>query len=138
MKQLWTQPKKNKYGNESCRCSSGHGHDSRLEAGYCDDLKALKAAGEIKDYEIQRNYRLIVNNKIVCSHRVDFVVYPNKGPMEVHETKGFATDVWDLKRKLFEALYPEIPYIVVRKGESRWQAPQKRRSTWPKRLRSLR
>ena len=95
----------------------------------------LKAAGVIKDYEIQKTYPLIVNGKTVCSHRVDFIVYPINGTMEVHEAKGFATDVWDLKRKLFEAVYPEIPYVVVRKGESRWQAPQKRRERrWPKQL----
>jgi len=36
------------------------------------------------------------------------------GGFEFHEVKGYATDVWKIKKKLVEALYPEIPYIVKR------------------------
>ena len=33
---------------------------------------------------------------------------------EIHEVKGFATRDWQIKAKLFEALYsPEIEYIVI-------------------------
>ena len=31
-----------------------------------------------------------------------------------HEFKGFETVDWHLRHKLFEAIYPEIPYIVVK------------------------
>lgn len=103
-----------KYNNSSCTCNQGHLHDSRGEASYCNDLELLKKAGEIKGYENQVTFDLVVNGKTICEHRVDFLVTTNSGKKEVNEFKGFATDVWNLKRKLFEAVYPDIKYIVVR------------------------
>jgi len=106
--------KRNKYNAKSCKCNQGHLHDSRGEAGYCNQLALLKKAGEILDYSIQRTFHLEVNGKTVCQHRVDFWVEGPGGNFEVHEFKGFATREWNLKRKLFEALYPDIPYYVVK------------------------
>jgi len=91
----------------------GHLHDSRGEAGYCNDLEILRKTKNIKSYEIQRSYDLTVNGKTICKHIVDFVITNNEGREEVHEFKGFATAVWNLKRKLFEAVYPDIKYIVI-------------------------
>ncbi|MFA5659607.1 MAG: DUF1064 domain-containing protein [Oscillospiraceae bacterium] len=104
-----------KYGNKSCSCNQGHLHDSHGEAGYCNELALMQKAGEIKGYEIQRTFDLNVNGKKVCGHRVDFLVTNKEGKEEVHEFKGFATAEWNIKRKLFEAIYPEIEYIVIRK-----------------------
>jgi hypothetical protein len=104
-----------KYRNVSSKCSSGHYHPSKLESGYCDDLKMLKNTGHIKDYEIQKKFDFIVNGQKICSHIVDFLVTNNYGVEEVHETKGLEMPVWNIKRKLFEALYPYIEYIVITK-----------------------
>ena len=103
----------NKYKNKSCTCNVGHIHDSRGEARYCDELQLLKKAKEISDFEIQKTFSLKAYDKHITNHRVDFVIIKNDGSQEVHEFKGFATDVWKLKQKLFEANFPEIPYIVV-------------------------
>ena len=103
----------NKYNNTKCECLSEHKHDSRAEAGYCDQLRLLKKAKEIKSYETQVSFPMTVNGKTICTHRVDFVVTLPNGKKEAHEVKGFATDVWNLKRKLFEAIY-EMPYIVIK------------------------
>ena len=70
-------------------------------------------AREIKSYKTQVTYDLVVNGKRITGHRVDFEVENNNGSIEVHEFKGFATDVWVLKRKLFIALYPDIPYKTI-------------------------
>lgn len=105
--------KRKKYNNSSCSCLQGHLHDSRGEAGYCNDLEILRKTKNIKSYEIQRSYDLTVNGKTICKHIVDFVITNNEGREEVHEFKGFATAVWNLKRKLFEAVYPDIKYIVI-------------------------
>lgn len=107
--------KGNKYNASKYVCHQEHRHDSIAEAGYCDTLALLKKAGEIKDYRIQILYDLVVNGKKVCGHRVDFEVENNDGSLEVHEYKGFATAVWVLKRKLFIALYPNIPYRTITK-----------------------
>lgn len=104
--------KRKKYGNRSCY-SDGIRFDSALEAEYYNQLKLLKKAGHIRDFSRQVTFRFYVNEKLICSHRVDFLVVNSEGSEEVHEVKGFATDVWNIKRKLFEALYPEIPYKVV-------------------------
>jgi len=100
----------------SCRCEcklNHHLHDSRLEANYCDQLELLCRAEEIYSYIWQRDFDLIVCDKLICVHRVDFVVFTDENNYEVHETKGYATRDWKIKRKLFGALYPNVKYIVI-------------------------
>lgn len=106
--------RKNKYNASRYVCRQGHRHDSIGEARYCDKLMLLKKAGEIKDYKNQVTFDLKVNGKKVTGHRVDFVVTNNDGSESVHEFKGYATQVWIIKRKLFIALYPQIPYKTIR------------------------
>ena len=104
----------NKYSNKNCTCNLGHIHDSRAEARYCDELTLRLKAGEIEEVRYQVKYDLKANGEHVTNHIVDFVVTFPDGNIEVHEYKGFATEVWKLKMKLFEANFPTIPYIVVR------------------------
>jgi len=109
--------KRNKYSNKRCRCNQDHFHDSIGEAAYCNLLGILKKGGQIKDYETQKTFDLKVNGTTICRHRVDFLVTNNNGNVEVREYKGgriTETAVWNIKRKLFEACYPDIPYIVIR------------------------
>jgi len=115
MRTKYAKPKKS--NNTSCCCLNNHWHDSIGEADYCNQLSLLVKAKEIKEYKSQETFPLKVNGKTVCSHRVDFLVTNNYGEQEVHEYKGgriTETAVWNIKRKLFEVLYPEIEYIVVR------------------------
>jgi len=104
----------NKYNASTCRCNQNHTHDSRGEAAYCDDLALLKVAGEIQDYEIQVKIPLMINGKTICNHYIDFLVTNKEGNLEYREYKGFITDTWRIKKKLTEALYPDIPYIVIK------------------------
>jgi hypothetical protein len=86
----------------------------------------LQKAGEIRSYRTQVKYDLNVNDRHVTTHIVDFLVETTRPDhsytsntvyeMEVREYKGFATEPWEIKHRLFEALYPQIPYIVVRKA----------------------
>ena len=99
---------------------------SKLEARYYQMLKMEKKTGLIRDFERQVAFDLYAWTKYalnenlakakVCVHIVDFLVTMPDGSYEVRETKGFATDVWDLKRKMFEKNYPEIPYKVIRRA----------------------
>lgn len=112
-----------KYGNKTCFVD-GIRFDSRREADYYGQLKMEKRAKLIKDFERQVEFDLYgwgysnpeggLCKKRVCSHIVDFFVTLNDGEKEVREVKGFATDIWDLKRKLFEANYPGINYKVIK------------------------
>ena len=74
----------------------------------------LKKNGDIKDVEYGKKYELRVNGKLIGCHKPDFTVTTNKETKEVHETKGMETVDWHLRKNLFEALFPEIPYIVIK------------------------
>ena len=103
-------------------------NDSKFEAGVAQRLELEKKRGLIKDYKEQVSIPLIVNNYVVCTYRIDFVIEHNDGTTEFRESKGFATDVWKLKWKLFEAIYadkPDVKLTVEYQGRS-WK-PQRRR-----------
>lgn len=118
---------KAKYSNKRCQCSQGHWHQSIFEADYCNQLHILKLANEIKRYEIQVKFSLKIADHHITNHYVDFLITKNDGTLEVHETKGFATSDWNLKRKMFEAQYPDIPYIVIKKERKRYGRSYKRK-----------
>ena len=109
--------KKNKYNANSCRCINDHSHDSRDEARYCEQMHIEMKAGHYKSIDRARQFELRVNDNRICLHQPDwFVVYPD-GSEGIVEYKGFATREWDIKRKLFEALYPELTYVVKTKKD---------------------
>lgn len=113
---IYFKPKK--YGNSTCSVD-GLKFDSRREADYYGQLKLEKRAGLIKEFRRQVEVDLFAwdgdeGSKRVCCHRVDFLVTMPDGSEQVREVKGFATDLWDLKRKIFEANYPDIHYKVIR------------------------
>jgi hypothetical protein len=123
-----------KYNNVKAKCLSGHVHDSKLEAGYCNRLLARKQAGEILDYAIQVHFPLVdgavdlTTMKPVrpVKHVVDFLVQVDHGEFQAHEVKGHPTAAWKIKKKLFMARYPQIPYIVY-SGEKRRKACSRKR-----------
>lgn len=112
--------KRPKYSNRSARCwNKDHAiHQSILEADYCNELNLMKKAGQILDYHTQHKIEIKVNGIHITNHYVDFCVLKTKKAMEFHETKGYATDVWKMKRRLVEALFPGIPYIVKQEKPS--------------------
>ena len=126
---LKNKKKGSKYKNDSCWCAQGHIHDSRAEARYCNILQLRKKAGDIKSFRNQVTFPLIVNGKTVTSHRVDFLVTGNDGKDYVDEFKGPETDAWKIKRKLFIALHPDIPYNTIKKAN---RSTAKKRP-WPTR-----
>lgn len=109
--------KRSKYGAESCNYGGAKFH-SRKEAAYAatlDILKKSKSPNErVSSWKGQVRVPLMVNGKTVCTWIVDFLVTYADGTEEWHEVKGYATDVYQLKRKLFEALYPERVLKVIR------------------------
>ena len=102
-------------------------NDSKFEAGKAQELELLKKAGEIVGFQEQVKLPLEVNGYHICNYYIDFVVDHNDGTIEYIETKGWATDVWKLKWKLFESLYdvPGNKLTVEYQGKS-WR-PQRRR-----------
>lgn len=105
---------KHKYNARRSKCNLGHNHPSMLEGQYCNQLQMLLKAKEIIGFEYARKYELRVNGNLVASHKPDFTVFTLDGRTEVHETKGMITHDFILRKNLFEALYPEIKYIIVK------------------------
>ena len=102
-----------KYKSKTCKCLLGHWHHSRGEAEHCNKLSLLKKTGYITEFETQKKFSFDINGKHICNHYVDFWITGNSGEQWVEEFKGMATPEWKLKKKLFEALFPDIKYKVV-------------------------
>lgn len=105
-----------KYHAKRSKCLYGHYHPSILEAGVCNQLLAKVKDRTIKAYQYQPKYPLYVNDKLICTHYPDFFILHNDGSTEIVEAKGIIKAVWRIKKKLFEALHPDIPYRIITKG----------------------
>lgn len=106
--------RRHKYNAKSCRCQLGNIHASRGESACCDMIHNMFPKAEIKS---QHRVILYVNGKKVTTHVIDWQIIHEDGHEEVWEFKGMETNVWRLKHKLFEALYPDIPYVIIRKRD---------------------
>ena len=90
----------------------GYTFDSIREKNYYIKLKLLEKAGKIKELELQKEYELQpsfkLNNKTYRSikYRADFTYKTTEDDkLHVVDVKGFRTDVYRLKKKLFEYKY---------------------------------
>lgn len=103
--------------------------DSKAEAQYYVDLKEKKQKGEIADFECQVDFTLQEGYTSPSSgkkarpiiYRADFVVTHTDGSEDVIDVKGargFQTEVFKLKRKLFEYKFKTPLKIVTVKVKS--------------------
>lgn len=105
----------NKYRNKKITID-GITFDSIKEGGRYRVLKLLVKANEIKDLELQKKFELQpsytnANGKHIraISYVADFYYYDNKlGCYVVEDTKGFRTEVYKIKKKMFEYKYKAI------------------------------
>lgn len=92
-----------------------HTYHSRYESGYAVMLHRLLKQGKLSYVKEQARYKLDFNGKHICTHLPDFEVGVVRPGGVIHvkvvEAKGYKTDVYRIKRKLFEALHPDIPYL---------------------------
>lgn len=96
----------NKYGNHK-----HNGFDSRREEKRWYQLCALEKSGQISGLQRQVRFQLIpsqrINGRVVeraCDYVADFVYYEGDTKV-VEDCKGFKTDVYRIKRKLFLQRY---------------------------------
>jgi len=109
---MYTQRPRNKYGAKR-KEFNGRSYMSRGEAGYAQELEYRRKAGEIVEIVPQYRLSLDVNGYHIANYYVDFKVTLADGSEELHEYKGFETDVWRMKWKLTEALYGDQYKLVV-------------------------
>ena len=111
---FYNRPKYTKYKNTKVTID-GFEFDSILEGRRYQELKLLEKTGEIKDLKLQPEYELIPsfkkNKKTYRKtiYRADFSYFDNRlGKTIVEDTKGFKTDLYMLKKKLFEYKYQDL------------------------------
>jgi hypothetical protein len=116
--------------------------DSHLEALRYIELKRLKQAGIVKDFEcqpafeLQPAYRKCCNHirgeirrrkDLICplcgkkmlvtkaiSYRADFRITYEDGRVDIEDVKGAETALFKLKRKMFEYRFPELTLTLVK------------------------
>lgn len=101
-----------KYGNSKVEID-GFLFDSSKEAKHYSKLKLLKKSGQIRDFERQFKFEIVVNDIHIANYFLDFKVIHNDGKIEYIDIKGqdaktqkwITTDVFQLKKKLVEAIY---------------------------------
>lgn len=90
--------------------------DSIKESKRYNDLKMLQRANIIKELELQKVFELqpkFINNNgqhiRAITYIADFFYYDNEKKMYiVEDTKGYRTEVYKIKKKLFEYVYPNL------------------------------
>jgi hypothetical protein len=113
--------RRNKYSNKKVTID-GHKFDSQAEAKhYYFTLKPALERGEIRNLELQPRIRCEINGKKVCDYLADFryLSQTKIGPQGqigcqvVEDVKGYKTDIYKLKKKLVEALYPGTVIVEI-------------------------
>ena len=110
-----------KYGNHKTEFM-GRTFDSRLEANRYAELLMLQKAGEIMDLQCQPVFELLPSFKKngktyrAITYRADFMYTEVKGKkIVVEDAKGFKTQEYMLKKKLFEYIYPDMTIKEITK-----------------------
>lgn len=105
-----------KFGNVR-KVFKGRSYHSKKEARYAQELELRRIAHDIKAWKPQVRIRLDANGQHICDYYIDFEVEHNDGLIEYVEVKGFETEVWRLKWKIFESIYgrnPNYKLTIVR------------------------
>lgn len=93
--------------------------DSAAEAKYYNQLKLRKRIRDITDFELQPVFVLLdpfrKNGKFFrgIKYIADFKIIHLDGSVEIVDVKGVRTDVYRMKRMLFEQRYPDLTITEV-------------------------
>lgn len=93
---------------------------SRKESNRYMELKLLEKTGLIKELELQKEFLLQPsfkkNDKTYrkITYKADFYYFDaHLGKYIAEDVKGFKTDVYKLKKKMFEYKYPELELVEI-------------------------
>lgn len=75
---------------------------SKKEAKRYQELKLLREKGEVLFFLRQTAFHLPGNVRYVC----DFMVFWTNGDITIEDVKGIRTDLFIVKKKILEAVYP--------------------------------
>lgn len=103
----------NKYHNKKI-VVEGKTFDSKKEANRYQALKMLENANIIRNLSRQVPFELVPkqDGERAVKYIADFVyVETATGKIIVEDVKGYRTDVYKIKRKLFKWRYPEYEFL---------------------------
>ncbi|HJJ07616.1 MAG TPA: DUF1064 domain-containing protein [Clostridiaceae bacterium] len=108
----------NKYRNKKVIVDEKE-FDSKREGNRYKELKLLERAGEIKDLELQPRFLLQDSFKKNgrTFRKIEYVAdfkYIENGKTIVEDVKGMQTDVFKLKHKIFEKVYPDLELKIIK------------------------
>lgn len=111
-------PKKPERGSDRicsyCRKGRIECFDSKKEYLRFTKLLLLQKAGAIRNLTTHPIFKIVVEGKdIGLSYEADFQYFEGDKNV-VEDVKGFHTDVFKIKRKLVEALYPGLKIRIVK------------------------
>ena len=115
--------KRNKYGAVKTK-TDGITFDSQMES---DFYKILRDSKEVVCFELQPRYLLqeafLKGGKTVrkIEYVADFKVLYRDNKIEVIDVKGQITDVFKLKKKMFDNRYRDLELILIRKVGNNWK-----------------
>jgi Protein of unknown function (DUF1064) len=89
---------------------------SALEARRYRQLRLELRLGAIHALELHPRFPCAVGRVEICTYVADFQYRDTSGMIVVEDCKGLETDVFILKKRLVEALYPEIKVSLIRKA----------------------
>lgn len=91
-----------KYGNKTSTCTLGHSHRSKLEGAVCQIIQLRQRAGELVLEQVEDHVYLTLARILYIP---DFRVRDEKGEFWI-EAKGYANDVWPIKKRLWKFYGP--------------------------------
>lgn len=105
---------RNKYGvsSRAKRTVDGILFASQKEARRYGELKRMRDAGAVRWFIRQPSFDLVVGEAVGNTdrkptvYRADFLIVMSDGSIVVEDVKGVKTDVYKIKKRLVEALYP--------------------------------
>lgn len=107
---------KTKYGNKKTRHSSGYLFDSRLESDVYAFIVLLEKCKKLKDIKVKPNIFLTEARIRMIP---DFAAAEcESGKLIYIEAKGFETEVYLLKRKLWKFYGPGELHVYKRRGKA--------------------
>lgn len=93
--------------------------DSQREGDYYCELKMLRMAGEVIDFErqvafeLQPKFKHFGKTERAIKYIADFVVHYKDGRSVVVDVKGDKTDVYRIKRKMLLYKHPDMVFEEV-------------------------
>lgn len=108
----------NKYRNKKIQVDM-YVFDSIAESKRYKELKLLERAKEITELELQPKFILqeAFKKNGKTYRKIEYIAdfkYKEKGKTIVEDVKGMQTDVFKLKRKLFEKKYPDLELRIIK------------------------